>query len=365
MLFTTERGALLEAVQNLSRIVTKTSLPVLEGIMISAEKGKVTLVSYNLEMSMKKEIYASCEVEGDIVISARLLTEILRKTDGIQVTIEADDRLMCHIRSGNAVFDIMGMSAEDFPETPSVPETGRITLKGELLKDMVRGTLFAVATSEGSRPILTGLNVQIKDGILQFTGIDGRRMGIRRERVNIENECNFVVSGKAIGEVVKIITEDEEEIEIYVNKKLVSFRIDGYTLVSRLLEGEFVNYEKAIPKDFLQEMTVNTKDIIDIVERISLVVNDRFTTPVRCQIGEEISTFICSSSVGRATDTYEAKLNGPEFEIGINSQYLLDALKATETDEVRLRFKGGTEGFLIEPVSGDSFIYMIMPMRLK
>ena len=151
MLFTTQRNELLEAVQNLSRIVTKTSLPVLEGILISAEQGKITLVSYNLEMSMKKVIYANCEQEGDIVISAKLLTEILRRSDGIQVTIEADERLMCHIRSGNAVFDIMGMSALDFPETPSVPETEKITLPAGLLRDMVKGTLFAVAALKRGR----------------------------------------------------------------------------------------------------------------------------------------------------------------------------------------------------------------------
>ena len=365
MLFTTERNQLLEAVQNLSRIVTKTSLPVLEGILISAEKGKITLVSYNLEMSMKKEIYANCEEEGDIVISARLLTEILRKSDGIQVTVEADSRLMCHIKSGNAVFDIMGMSAEDFPETPSVPETDKISMSGGLLKEMVRGTLFAVATNEGSRPILTGLNIKIEDGVARFIGIDGRRMGIKKENINSSVNCNFVISGKGIGEVVKIITDDEEEISLFVTKKLVSFYIDGYTLVSRLLEGEFVNYEKAIPKEFTQSLKIKTRDIIDIIERISLVVNDRLTTPVRCSMGNPVSTFKCISAVGCATDTYETDLFGTEFEIGINSQYLLDALRATEADEVKMSFKGGNEGFLIEPVSGDNFLYMIMPMRLK
>ena len=106
-------------------------------------------------------------------------------------------------------------------------------------------------------------------------------------------------------------------------------------------------------------------DIIDIVERISLVVNDRLTTPVRCSFGNPVSTFKCISALGCATDTYETELTGPEFEIGINSQYLLDALRATEADEVKISFKGGNEGFLIEPIDSDSFLYMIMPMRIK
>lgn len=365
MRFTSERSALLEAVQNLSRIVTKTSLPVLEGVLISAEKGKLTLISYNLEISMKKEIYADCDEEGDVVISARLLNEILRKSDGIQVTIETDDRLMCHIRSGNAVFDIMGMKAEDFPEIPAVAETEKIAINGGLLKDMVKGTLFAVAQNEGSRPILTGLNIRIDDGVARFVGIDGRRIAIRKENINSSANYNFVISGKAIGEAVKIITNDDEIVEIFVSRKLVSFNIEGYTMVSRLLEGEFLNFERALPKEHLQKITVKTRDIIDIIERISLVVSDKFTTPIRCRLEEEVTTFTCVSSVGRAVDTYETALEGEEFEIGINSQYLLEALRACETDEVIIKFKGNKEGFVIEPINSDSFIYMIMPMMLK
>ena len=351
MRFTTERAGFLDAVQNLSRIVSKTSLPVLEGILISAEKGKLTLVSYNLEMSMKKEIYASCEEEGDVVINARLLCEIIRKSNSPEITIETDDRLMCHIKSGNAVFDIMGMKAEDFPETPSVPETESVSIKGGLLKDMVRGTLFAVSTTEGSRPILTGLNIKITDGVGCFVGTSG--------------DYNFVISGKAIGEAVKIINNDEENVEIFVSKKLISFKIEGYTLVSRLLEGEFLNYEKALPKEYMQKITVKVRNIIDIIERIALVVNDKFTTPIRCKLDEGVATFMCTSSVGRAVDTYETALEGEPFEIGINSQYLLEALRACETDEVTIKFKGSKEGFVIEPQNSDSFIYMIMPMMLK
>ena len=365
MRFTTERSALLEAVQNLSRIVTKTSLPVLEGILISAEKGKLTLVSYNLEISMKKEIYADCEVEGDVVISARLLTEILRKSDGIQVTVETDDRLMCHIMSSNAVFDIMGMKAEDFPEIPAVPETEKISVKGGLIKDMVKGTLFAVAQNEGSRPILTGLNIRIDDGVARFVGIDGRRIAIRKEQISTGGNFNFVISGKAIGEAVKIITDDEADVEIYVSRKLASFNIEGYTMVSRLLEGEFLNFERALPKEHFQQITVKTRDIVDIIERISLVVSDKFTTPIRCRIDSSVTTFTCISSVGRAVDTYDTELSGEPFEIGINSQYLLEALRACETDEVIMKFKGSKEGFVIEPLNSDSFIYMIMPMMLK
>ena len=138
MIFSVERVKLLDAVSKLQRVVgSKTSMPVLEGILISAEQGKVTLISYNLEMGMKKEIYAKCDQEGDIVINARILAEILRKMNGISVEFSVDERLMCHIKSGSASFDIMGMAATDFPEMPSVSNNEPISLSGEIIKNII------------------------------------------------------------------------------------------------------------------------------------------------------------------------------------------------------------------------------------
>ena len=163
-----ERAALLEAVNHLSRIVNnKTSLPVLEGIYFSAEQGKLTLISYNLEMGIKKEIYSNTAQPGEIVINARILAEILRKMNGVSVEISTDERLMCHIKSGTANFDIMGMAGADFPEMPSVINDTPIKIGGEILKNMVRRTIFAVAQNEGTRPILTGIKVSIKNDNIQ------------------------------------------------------------------------------------------------------------------------------------------------------------------------------------------------------
>mgnify|MGYP003417933815 CR=1 FL=1 len=178
-------------------------------------------------------------------------------------------------------------------------------------------------------------------------------------------EYDFVISGKAIGEAIKIINNDDEDVEIFVNKKLASLSLDGYTLVSRLVEGEFMSFEKVVKKEYSQELVIKTREIIDIIERISIVINDRFATPVKCQIDKNLINFSCSSSLGRATDIYEIELEGKEFEIGVNPQYLLDALRACEADSVRMKFNGGGAGFIIEPIESDSFMYMIMPIILK
>lgn len=368
MKFRVERTAFLDAVLKMQKIVgAKSSIPVLEGILLSVEKGLLTLSSYNLEMGMKKEIYASCEQEGDIVINARLLAEILRKLRGIDVEIECDDRLVCHIKSGEAVFDIMGMQASDFPEMPSLTDGENLILKGEDFVEMVKGTIFAVSQIEGTRPILTGINISVKDGVLQFVAIDGYRLAIRRKNINIENNTEFIVSGKALNEVVKLIDENTENIEIKVGKRLILFKIDGYVFISRLLEGEFVNYEKIIPTEYKQCIEIENGEITDSIERVSLLINDTFSTPIRCAFYHDELNISCATSLGRAKEKLNIELEGEDFEIGLNSRYLLDALKACESDKIVIKFNGSNAGVTITPAENEDnkMLYLIMPMRLK
>ena len=368
MKFRVARAEFLDAVLKMQKTVgSKSSMPVLEGILLSAEQGLLTLSSYNLEMGMKKEIYASCEQEGDIVINARLLAEILRKLRGIDVEIECDDRLVCHIKSGEAVFDIMGMQASDFPEMPSLTDGENLILKGEDFVEMVKGTIFAVSQIEGTRPILTGINISVKDGVLQFVAIDGYRLAIRRKNINIENNTEFIVSGKALNEVVKLIDENTENIEIKVGKRLILFKIDGYVFISRLLEGEFVNYEKIIPTEYKQCIEIENGEITDSIERVSLIINDTFSTPIRCAFYHDELNISCATSLGRAKEKLNIELEGEDFEIGLNSRYLLDALKACESDKIVIKFNGSNAGVTITPAENEDnkMLYLIMPMRLK
>ena len=366
MIISVERSALLDAVTRLQRVVSsKTSMPVLEGILLSAEQGKVTLIAYNLEMGMRKEIYAKCDEAGDIVINARLLGDILRRMNAPQVVISSNEKLACNIKCGEATFDIMGMAAEDFPEMPTVGADRTLKIDGSLLSEMVKGTFFATAQNEGAKPILTGINVTVKDSVMQFVAIDGYRLAIKRENVDISDDFSFILSGKAVSEAVKLIDENTEEVEMKVGENLISFNINGYDFISRLLEGEFVNYQKTIPSAHTQRVVVNTRELIDTIERVSLLISESFSTPVRCYFNELNVVFTCATSMGRAAETFNTQLEGDSFEIGLNSRYLLDALKAIGDEKVQILFNGANAGVLILPLEGNSFTYMIMPMRLR
>lgn len=368
MKITVSKDSLSEAVFNLLRVVgVKSTMPVLEGILLSAKEGNLTLTAYNLEMGMKKEIFCNCGKPGEIVIKARLLSDILRRMGGSQIEIETDEKLMCHIKSDDTVFDIMGMEASDFPELPTVNEGADISIESKVLCEMVKGTIFAVSQVEGSRPIYTGLNISVENGIIQFVAIDGYRLAIRKEKTSIEKNVNFVVSGKAISEVVKLAEEREDEIKIVIGKRLISFLIGEYVFIARLFDGEYVDYKKVLPENFKQSVKLNKSELVNSVERVSLLINDAFSTPLRFLLDEEEATLSCATSIGRAKETFKIDLNGTPFEIGLNSRYLLDALKACDDGNITFKFNGSSAAVTIMPEdeSSEDFLYLIMPLRLK
>ncbi len=366
MNFTVDRNEFLDVVSRLSRIVSnKTSYPVLEGILISAEQGKVTLIAYNLEMSMKKTIYARVEEEGDIVVSARILGDIFKRLSGATVQISCDEKMVCKISSQGAVFDIPGMDAIDFPEIPNFYDGQKISIKGESLIEMTEGTSFAVANVEGTRPVLMGINISCEEGILKFVAIDGYRLAIRKMKVEGIENFNFIINGGMLNEVIRLIVDRNEEIPVSVGSKMISFNIDGYNLICRLIEGEFVNYQRTIPASYKQKITVVVSDILGILDRISLLISDSFSTPVRCIVNEENINFSCATAAGKANEIYEVDLQGDPFEIGLSSRYLTEALKAVDDDMVQIKFDSSKQGVVIEPMQSDDYMYMIMPMRLK
>ncbi len=371
MIFNVERAKLSEAVSRLQRVVAiRSTEPVLEGILISAKDSTAVLCAYNLEMGMRKELDCKCEEAGEVVINAKLLGDILRKLNGAFVEINAyqnNENTVCRIKSGEAVFDINVMSAIDFPEMPSVVGGNQFKLDSRLFSEMVRGTIFSVEQKETSRPILTGIDISVKDSVLQFVAIDGYRLAIRREKIEETDDIEFVVSGKAIGEAVKLITEDTENIELSVNERMIMFTIDGYTFISRLLEGDFVDYKNAIPAVCKQSMVVNTRDLINVIERVSLLISDFLTFPIRCYFENEEVTFSCSTSVGNVTEKFGIAMDGEPFEIGWNSRLMLEALKAVDDSFVKIKFNGSNAGVVICPIEDerDEYLYTVMPMRLK
>ena len=366
MKISVNRQLLCETIANLSKAVsTKATIPVLEGILIEASSGKLCLTAYNLELGMKKELEASVAEEGTIVLNARIFGEMVRRLNGVSVTISNDEKMLCTISCGSTVFEIMGMNPMDYPELPEINQSTGVTIPSDVLRDMVRQTIFTVSQSENAKPVFTGLLFDIKNNEIKVAALDGYRLALRREKINYDGEITFIAAGKAIGEAVKIVRDDEKEIILNVGKRHFSITVDGYTIISRIIDGEFFDYKRILNRQYSTEVIADPKDIYTLVDRISLVINDQLKTPVRCFMHSKEMIFSCNTAIGKACDSCECELTGNELEIGFNSKYLTDALKATETEKVLIKFDGPQAPMLLLPIEGDSFVYMVTPIMLN
>ena len=361
-----EREKLLESVSNLSRaVMAGGTVPVLQGILLSAENSCLTMMAYNTEMGMTKTLPIRCEKQGDVVINAKLLLEILRKQKGESVEIEVEENFLCHIRSLGAQFDLSGMKSTDFPEMPSVAVNKKLIINAQTLKDMVRQTAFAAASEETVRKVLSGIYFNLSAGVLKLVAIDGNRLAIRKTRVENSEDMSFIVSAKSVSEAIKIAGGEQEDIVLKIGKTHISFESDGYTVISRLIEGEYIDYMRSIPPQSTFELTLDTKELIDVIDRISLIINDSFKTPVRLTFENNLITFNSVSAIGRAKDEMAVNYKGDKFEIGFNSKYLLDAIKATEEENIVIRFNNDVSAVSILPTEGDDFLYLVMPMKIR
>ena len=365
MQFTINKTNITEAVSNIQRTVSsKTTIPALEGILIETSDNSIRLSAYDLELGIITAVPANIAEHGKTILSAKIFSDIVRKTPDEVITITVDDKNMATIESGKSQFSIIGISPEEFPEMPKVMDATEIEISSKILKSMIKQTVFAVAESD-SKPIHQGSLFNIKDGMLDVVSVDGYRLAKRTEPINIDEDLSFVVSGKTLHEILKLLKDNDENIKIFSGRRHIMFEVENYTVISSLLEGEFLNYNAAIPAESSTEVIVQTRVAINSVERVSLIITDRLKSPVRCTFEDDSIKMLCTTSMGRAKDTINAKIEGNNLEIGFNNRYLLEALKNTECDEIKIKLNGSLSPMTIEPKEGNSFLFLVLPVRLK
>ena len=363
MKFSCSRPELYEIVSNVSRAVSgKTSLAVLEGILIRAKGDTLSFLGYDLDLGISAQMSAQVEEEGEIVLSAKLFVDMMRRMNGDTVTVRTDEKYLTEIKSGATEFTILGIPSD---EIPVVQEEQSISLPQHLLKSMIDQTLFAISTND-SKPVHTGSLFQLEAGELRVVSVDGFRLALRREKVSAEGTAQFIIPGKTLSEMNKLLSDDEEEqTRLYLSRKHVVVQIGQYKVISRLLEGEFLDYKAAIPEGSKTTVTVEVRPLIDSIERTSLLISDRLKSPLRIHFGEGQIKMSCSTAIGKAYDQLECRMEGDEVEIGFNNRYMLEALRATGCDQVNLLISGPLAPMKVVPLEGDSFLFLILPVRLK
>ncbi|MGN0536090.1 MAG: DNA polymerase III subunit beta [Eubacterium sp.] len=367
MKFTCNTKQLSDACSNVMRAVsTKVTIPTIEGILIECGSDTLSLTGYDFEFGINTTLEANVVEPGAIVINAKVISDIIRKLPEGNVTFDISGTSVSII-SGAAQYSIMGIDADDYPELPSVSGGYPLFLNEAVLQSMISQTLFAVADNESSKPVHTGLKFELTQNQLRLVGVDGYRLAVRTETVKYDGEdISFIVPKKTIREIIKLMgTDNEKNVSVSVGKRHIVFDIDNYSVISRLLDGDFLDYNAAIPKTATTTVLINTNDAIDCIERTLPVIENDKKNPIRCLFDNDEMRVSTVSSLGRVVDYTHANVSGDRVEIGFNSKFILDALRASDTDQVRIELNSAVSPAKVMPVNDDSFLFLVLPMRLK
>lgn len=344
----------------------KSTIPVMEGILLEGMGNKVVLTGNDLSISIKSSIDAQVDEDGKIVMNARMFSDIIRRTGEESVSFSTNEKGSTTIVSGPSVFEIAGFPPDEFPDVPDFETDACITLPCDLFKSMVKQTLFATSKDE-NRPILTGVLFQIEGSQLSLVALDGHRLAIRREEVSgLPQRDDFVVPYKTLNELLKIVG-DEGDIEILPSRRFILFSFDQTQLYSRMIEGEFPNFERIIAVENSFKCKSSVRRLLNTFERVSpITVSETVKSPVKIHIANNHMTIDCATLAGRVHDEMEVDtLYGDEIEIGFNNRYLLDAFSAADTDEIFIELSTPLSPMVVTPAKGSSFLYIILPVRIK
>ena len=367
MRFTCEKNMLVTGLNIAGRTVAqKSTLSVLEGLLCTAGDG-LTLTGYNMETAIQYNIEAEVSEAGTCILPAKLFGDIIRRLPEGPVTVVVDSNYKVSIRAGYASFNISAESAEDYPELPDVSGGRKVSMPQRELKNMIAGTIFAVSENQG-RPIHTGGKFEVEENAISTIAVDGFRLARRtyHPAESTGRGMNFVVPAAGLKEVEKILTDTEEDVAFILGGKHILFEIGGATLICRLLEGDFLDWRRVVPTNCPLRLCANVSDLTASIERVGLIVSEKYKSPVRCVFGSHELLLKTSTTIGAAEDKCASAGDGKDLEIGFNVRYLADALRAVPSEEVVLELTNSLSSIVLTPADSKyDFAYMVLPVRIK
>ena len=367
MRFTCEKSMLVTGLNITGRAVAqKSSLSVIEGILCRAGVG-ISLTGYNMETAITYQIEAEVTDPGECVLPARLFGDIIRRLPEGPVTVVVDDNYKVSIRSGYASFTISAENADDYPELPDVGTGRSIIIPQSALKNLISGTIFAVSENQG-RPIHTGVKFEVEDDRISAIAVDGFRLARRTYHTEepTGRTLSYVVPAQGLKEVEKILVDGDDTVAFTMGQKHIMYQVGNATLICRLLEGDFLDWRKVVPTNCPVKLTAHVCDLASSIERVGLIVSEKYKSPVRCVFGSQVLYLRTNTTIGAAEDQCSIAGDGKELEIGFNVRYLADALKAIPSEEVVLELTNGLSPIVLTPADDKyDYSYMVLPVRIK
>jgi len=371
MTFTCEKNHLQDALGLAIRaIAVRTPQAILECVLLTATEGVgLTISASNLELAINTSaIAADISTPGSLALDAKLFSEIVRKMPGEFVSIAADENNNVQVKSGRAKLMIVGQPADEFPvmqENELVPVNSGYTIKAQVLKDMIRQTIFSVST-DISKMILTGELIEVKDNTMRMVTVDMFRISYKSTQLEGNcAECKAVIPAKSLGELSRMLSSDAEEyVNVQLTDKRVIFKADNFTLISNLIEGEFIRYEQIFNEDFMTSVEISRNDLLSALERAVLVATENKLLPIKLDISEDDLMISARSERGETEDGVPCKTEGNSLCISFNPQYLIQSLRAVDDEIVVLKFNTQISPCIIHGTEeGSGFRYLIVPLR--
>ena len=360
------KNSLLKSVSiSLKAVPSKTTMPILECILIDATTNQIKFTTNDMELGIETIVEGTIEEKGMIALDAKILYEIIRRLPDNDVTIKTDDKLTAFITCEKAKFTIPGKSGEDFAYLPIIEREECLTVSQFTLKEMIRQTIFSIAANETNR-LMTGELFEIKDNCLKIVSLDGHRIAIRRMELKKDySDRKVVVPGKTLNEISKILSgEIDDLVNIYFSKNHILFEFDQTIVVSRLIEGEYFRIDQMLSSDYETKISINKKEFLDCIDRATLLVREGEKKPIIIEISDNTMELRIDSAMGSMDENIDIIKEGKDILIGFNPRFLIDALKVIDDETISI--------YLVNPKApcfirddDENYTYLILPVNIN
>lgn len=358
------KSNLLNGVQIVSKAVpNKTTMSILECILINANNGNITLTANDMELGIETVIEGSVVEKGIIALDAKIFLEIVRKLPDNDITIETDNNCKTTITCEKAKFTIIGKSGEDFSALPLIEKKDPVVISQYTLKESVRQTIFSISDNDNNK-LMTGELFEINQDEFKMVSLDGHRISIRK--IKLKNSYPFikvVVPGKTLNEISKILSGDmEKDVHIYFSDKHVIFEFDQTTVISRLIEGEYFKIDQMLSNDYETKLKINKKELLSCIDRSTLLVKEGDKKPIIINITDSRMELKMNSTVGSMNEEIDISKSGKDLMIGFNPKFLIDALRVIEDEEIDIYMVNPKAPCFIRDEE-EKYIYLILPVN--
>lgn len=363
MKFSCEKTTLLEAISTAQKAVTgKSTMNILEGILLIAKNNELTIIGSDIDLSIETKIKVNVIEQGSVVLDSKLFGEIIKKMPNSEVLVSTLENNSIEIicQKSNAVLKYM--SSDEFPSIPSIDDTMLFDISQKLLKNMIRSTIFATAQDE-IRPILTGVKFEVANKKLNLVALDGLRLALRNEYVDNDTSISAVIPSKTLSEVSKILEDSEESVNITFTQNHILFNLGETKIISRLLEGEFINYNSIIPDEYNLKVTVKRNEFLECIERASLMAKEGNTNLIKLDIKDDLIVITSDSQLGKAREELNILMQGDPLKIAFNARFLIDVLKIMDEEEIILEFTSNVSPCIVKNKDKNNCTYLVLPVR--